>query len=166
MHTSIAQPQDATAICNLLNLAYRGAQGWTNESHLIGGIRTTADDVKQQIESGESIFILHKMANNLHGCIAVECHDGVAHIGSFAVAPNCQNMGMGKKLLDVAEAHGVKQGAHRFKMQVLSTRTELLDFYYRRGYQATGEEVDFPYGLNVGEPKVMDLKFLVLNKLV
>jgi hypothetical protein len=50
-------------------------------------------------------------------------------------------------------------------MTVIASRTELIDFYLRRGYTETGETRPFPYGdERFGVPRRDDLVFNVLTK--
>jgi hypothetical protein len=52
-------------------------------------------------------------------------------------------------------------------MTVIEQRTELLEWYVRRGYLPTGETEPFPYqNPRFGLPKRDDLRFLVLAKLL
>ena len=51
------------------------------------------------------------------------------------------------------------------EMTVISIRPELVAWYLRRGYSATGERRPFPYGDDrFGLPLRDDLEFLVLEK--
>lgn len=53
-----ARLADIPAIESLLNRCYRNAEGWTNEAKLIGGIRTTQDELKRVIEdSSQYLFV-------------------------------------------------------------------------------------------------------------
>ncbi len=56
-------------------------------------------------------------------------------------------------------------GIHLVEMTVIKQRTELLAFYARRGYVLTGERRGFSPNPNE-TPKVDDLEFLVLEKLI
>ncbi len=50
-------------------------------------------------------------------------------------------------------------------MTVIRVRTELIAWYERRGYRATGESKPFPYGdPRFGLPKRDDLDFIILSK--
>ena len=55
--------------------------------------------------------------------------------------------------------------ANKMVLSVIWTRTSLIQFYQRRGYQLNGERLPFPYGdERFGKPKRDDLYFLVMDK--
>jgi len=88
------------------------------------------------------------------------------HFGMLSVAPHLQARGLGKAMLEAAEHHAsARWQSQRFLMWVLSTRTELINFYLRRGYRRTGELLDFPLDANAGTPKVSGLTLAGLEKL-
>lgn len=49
MQIRIARAEDIPGLVPLVNSAYRGEGGWTNESHLIGGPRTGAAEVEETL---------------------------------------------------------------------------------------------------------------------
>ena len=56
-------------------------------------------------------------------------------------------------------------GLSQVRMTVIWTRAELIAFYLRRGYAATGETAPFPYGdERFGKPRREDLYFEVYAK--
>ena len=84
----------------------------------------------------------------------------------FAVDPNVQNKGIGKKLLLAAEDEARKQNCNSIDMTVITERKELIDWYKRNGYVETGEKkpmvIDNP---SMGIPK-RDLFFITLEKIL
>ena len=50
-------------------------------------------------------------------------------------------------------------------MSVLSSRTELLSFYQRRGYKLTGQTCSYPLDAGIGTPLLKGLCVLELSKL-
>ena len=98
-------------------------------------------------------------------CICVEKEGDYAYIGSFAVAPEYQNAGVGKQVLALAEAFALNVlGVKVLRMVVVSQRPELIAYYERRGYKKTGEIGEYPEHLNVGIPKVGGLTVTYLEK--
>ena len=74
-------------------------------------------------------------------------------------------MGIGKKILKLAEEHSIKNYAiNLFEMSVLSVRKELINFYERRRYKLTGESEPYPMNANVGKPLSSDIQVLHLIK--
>jgi hypothetical protein len=56
-------------------------------------------------------------------------------------------------------------GAARMELAVIAARTDLIAWYERRGYRATGETRPFPYDELVGGSALRDdLYFVVLEK--
>ena len=66
-----------------------------------------------------------------------------AYFGMFAIDPGIHGGGLGK--LMIAEAERSVQslwGANQMVMTVINLRTELIDWYKRRGYRLKGGEPD------------------------
>ncbi|WP_201617503.1 GNAT family N-acetyltransferase [Psychrobacter urativorans] len=180
-----AEPDDISALKQLLDRCYRQSEGWTNEADLVDGIRITDSELASVIADFKHyLFIYPKtdMGNRdgqetgeLLGCIGVDMKDNAdksyAYIGMFAVHPERQGQGVGHQILQAAETFA---GRHlqsrnqpsRFIMSILSHRPELLAYYERRGYQLTGVSMPFPEDGNNGEPKRQDLQLLELEKLI
>ena len=108
------------------------------------------NQIKLEIENGEFIF---------------KIEDEDIHIGLFAVHPDFQSFGVGKKLLAFAEESANKLWKKSsFVMEVISNRVELKEYYNRRGYKDTETFIEFPkskYWLPLLEE---ELKLLVLRK--
>jgi len=191
-----AEASDVDALEQLLNRCYRQAEGWTNEADLVGGIRTTKDELLAVINDPKHYVFIYpktttserdgKETGELLGCIAVDIKDDVAtnqragnqkaYIGMFAVLPELQGLGVGHQILQAAETFAQRHlqanketsdnNSARLTMSILSHRPELLAYYQRRGYQLNGNSMPFPVDGNNGEPKRQDLELLELEKLV
>ena len=140
---------DIVPLHALVERAYRGdtaRAGWTHEADLIEGPRTDAVTLRQLIEaSDEEIFIaLHD--GNIVGCVQVSNRgQGLAYLGLLAIDPGLQAFGIGRQMITHAEHQAVALfQATEMEMTVVSRRPELIAFYERRGYRATGEERPFP----------------------
>ena len=87
------------------------------------------------------------------------------HIGLFAVHPDFQSFGVGKKLLAFAEESAKKLWKKSsFVMEVISNRVELRDYYIRRGYKDTSTFIEFPKSKHWLPLVDEELKLLVLRK--
>lgn len=181
-----ARRADIAALEQLLNRCYRETAGWTNEADLVGGIRTTADELAGVIDHPKHyLFVYPKTTTGarddaetgeLLGCIAVDIKidDNAvtyAYIGMFAVHPKLQGAGIGNVILQAAETFAERHlksnnQPTRLTMSILSHRPELLAYYQRRGYQLNGNSMPFPVDGNNGEPKRDDLVLLELEKIV
>jgi ribosomal protein S18 acetylase RimI-like enzyme len=162
---------DAPAITELVRTAYRGDDsraGWTTEADLLTGGRVELDQVVDKIDGPDRAVLLAAAPHDgLIGCCEVTYHgDGVAYFGMFAVRPTAQAGGLGRRLLAEAERYAARRwGATVMEMTVIGQRTELLDWYVRRGYTRTAETRPFPYDdRRNGVPLRDDLYFAVLTK--
>lgn len=167
-----ATADDIPALLPLIRSAYRGTGGWTNESALLNDKRISPDALLAKITrpSGFVLVALHAETSALVACCEVELQPGAAHpvgyFGLFAVDPEIQGGGIGKQVMAQAEIHARDEmSVDVMEMCVIWTRSELIDFYLRRGYQHTGEKKPFPYA-EVHEGKALrdDLHFIVLRK--
>ena len=164
-----ATEQDLAEVVALMNAAYRGADGgWTTEAGHIGGSRTDAamlrDDIARDPEA--ALLVWRQPDGRLVGCVWLEpVGDGGCYLGSLTVEPRRQNAGLGRRLLAAAEDWARRHGARAVEMTVVQVRGELIDWYRRRGYGPTGGTKPFPYGdQRFGIPKRDDLHFIVLRK--
>lgn len=137
----ISDVPDAVA---LVNSAYRGdysKKGWTSESHLLEGIRIDEAEMLGYFDRPE-ITIL-KCTNDEGQIIGLVYLEQVAnahiYLGMLTVEPSQQAAGIGRQLLQAAEKHARSLGCHAIKISVITTRTELIAWYQRRGFNATGE---------------------------
>ena len=119
MHFREATFDDVQEIVELINIAYRGEEGWSTENALVSGDRTAKDEVLGYLSNPKShLFVL---ADSLvKAVICVEEQEEVAYIGFFAVHPSLQGQGVGKVLLKKAEEFSVNTlGINYFVMSVL-----------------------------------------------
>ena len=168
--------EDLPAIVDLVNSAYRGDSargGWTTEADYVDGQRTSLDDLKADLAAPAkpTLLVLRRAAGDeILACVLVERierPDGgsSAYIGMVTVQPGLQAAGLGRTMLEAAEAHGLGWGADRARMTVVSIRDTLIAWYERRGYRRTGERQPFPYGdARFGVPRRPDLEFIILDK--
>ena len=176
----VATQQDVENLVTLLNRCYRSDEGWTNEAALIGGIRTTPEEMTAMIDNPNVyLFVFENPhdSDDLLGCISVDFspinHQPAAYIGTFAVHPALQGRGIGDTMLSAVETFAIRH-AHaknvthlpltHLSMSILSHRPELLSYYQRRGYLLTGEKMAFPRDGNNGDPKRHDVFLEFLQK--
>ncbi|WP_347558653.1 GNAT family N-acetyltransferase [Robbsia sp. KACC 23696] len=171
----LAERADTDAVVALMQSAYRGEsgkRGWTTESDLLDGQRTDAAEVLSTITNPDSVVLLafEQTPEGLRlvgTCNTARNANGTAaYFGAFAVSPDCQARGLGKRLLEQAERHAHETwGAATMRLCVVHSREELIAFYLRRGYRATGETEPFPYGQpRFGLPRVENLQFVWFSK--
>lgn len=167
-----AQETDLAAIAYLVNAAYRGRaakQGWSTEADYIDGARTTVDLLTTDLAAQRRAMLLgwrDQPQSPLIGCVWLEPHNGATwSLGMLTVRPDLQDRGIGRQILEQAEAAAGRAGADCVRMIVMNIRHTLIAWYQRRGYALTGETLPFPYeNSRFGTPKRKDLNFVVLEK--
>ncbi len=158
---------DVIALNQLVNSAYRGdssRRGWTTEADLLDGIRTNEPQLLATIQNPAITILKYVQDGELAGCVSLENKGNALYLGMLTVSPDIQAQGIGKQLMQAAEAYAREHQCRKITMTVLSTRHELIAFYERRGYQPTGETKPFPMDdPNFGLPK-QALDFIVMEK--
>ena len=160
---------DIPALIALVTSAYRGdtsKQGWTTEADLLDGQRIDAEALRHDIERTDSRILLALENGEVLACAHVAIEDGTGYFGMFAVSPDQQGSGVGKRMMAEAERLAREDwGLPGMRMTVIDIRDELIAFYERRGYARTGLKKPFPYGdERFGIPKRDDLRFEILDK--
>lgn len=154
-HFRYATSEDAVSVSALIERAYRGpeaAAGWTTESHLLTGPRTTEAEIAALIGDHDSRFVLAERfdtaarRDRLLACALIQKDAEEAYFGMFAVDPGEQATGVGKTVLEKSEkAARDLWAAKAMTMVVINLREELIAWYERRGYQRTGKTEPFPF---------------------
>ena len=164
------QKEDIKEVILVINEAYRGEKrdnAWTTESHLLSGIRVNEDMMKDILEEENTKIYIAKSENKIVGTIQAKLESENIHIGLFAIDTKYQSSGIGKKLLEFAENSSSKfWGKSTFIMEVISSRTELMQYYIRRGYQNTNSFIEFPKSEHWTPNTKEELKLLVLKKTI
>ncbi|MET3980794.1 ribosomal protein S18 acetylase RimI-like enzyme [Mucilaginibacter sp. UYP25] len=134
---------DVPELVTLINSAYRGEsskKGWTTEANLIDGQRIDAEDLTGQMDDKNSIILKNTNDDgHITGCVYLQKRGDKLYLGMLTVSPTLQAGGLGRKLLQAAEDYARSINFHTIAMTVITTRTELLEWYERRGYAKTGE---------------------------
>ncbi|MFE8073463.1 GNAT family N-acetyltransferase [Marinobacteraceae bacterium S3BR75-40.1] len=161
-----ADIEDAERLNLLINEAYRGEEGWTRETEIVNGQRSSVDGIRALIKRPDSHLLVATISDALAACICVEEKEDKACIGTFAVSPELQNQGIGHRVLKLAESYAVNDLGYQYiEMLVISQREELIAFYERRGYKRSGKRSAYPVHLNVGIPAVEGLSIERLEKI-
>ncbi|KAL0931125.1 uncharacterized protein CTRU02_213860 [Colletotrichum truncatum] len=185
-----ATPDDVPLLLPLIRSAYRGSssrKGWTTEADLLDDKRIDAAGVLAKIQEPEGVILLvtddsaplpvttttnetekrETVSQPVACCEVLRKGDGnMAYFGLFAVNPDLQAAGIGRRVLEYAENFARERWAVRgMEMWVIWTREELISWYERRGYRRTGKTAEFPYAELVGGEALRDdLYFVVLEK--
>lgn len=158
---------DAEAIAALVNSAYRGdsgKKGWTTESDLLDGTRTDAALIESLIREEDTVVLKYVEGEEILGCVELRRQGHEMYLGMLTVRPAAQAKGIGKTLLQAAEEEAGKQHCSKIVMTVISVRTELIEWYLRKGYKNTGVRKPFHFDdPRFGIPR-QQLEFVVLEK--
>jgi ribosomal protein S18 acetylase RimI-like enzyme len=160
-----AKPEQVNAICDLVNVAYRGEDGWTKETGIVSGDRSSSSEILGHLANPKGHFLVADINDEIRACVYIEEQGDQAYIGLLVVHPSLQGAGVGKELLSLAEAYAVRKlKAKKFVMVVVSQRPELIEYYERRGYMRSGKVEAYPTHLEVGDPLVDGLTMDYLEK--
>jgi ribosomal protein S18 acetylase RimI-like enzyme len=160
---------DVAELTQLVNSGYRGEsskKGWTTEAHLLDGIRI---DEMAMIKYFQDPYItilkyLDK-EGKIIGCVYLEVKGERLYLGMLTVSPLSQANGIGRQLLHQAEVVATELSCKSIYMTVIKSRKELIAWYERRGYKATGEILPFHEGTRFGIPKE-EIQLAVFEKAI
>lgn len=160
---------DVSELNILVNSSYRGETsklGWTTEANLLGGARIDETTLRGYFDD-PNILVLKNIDDNgrITGCVYLEVRATQLYVGMFSVSPTLQNKGTGRELLQAAEVYAKQLNCITLTMTVISTRFELISWYERRGFKATGEIQPFHEGTKFGITK-QPIELIVMEKIL
>jgi predicted N-acetyltransferase YhbS len=100
------------------------------------GDRVDPEKLRAFMDKGT--FLVAEDETGTLGCVYIELRGDRSCLGLLSVDPSRQGSGFGGKLLAAAEDFARRKGSRGMDLRVISPRAELLPFYRRFGYQATG----------------------------
>jgi len=128
-----ARPSDGPALAELVNRAY------AVEGFFVDGERTSADEIARLLRSGSFLVLEHtQSANGLGAAVYVEPRGEGGYIGMLSVDPGLQGMGLGTRLVRIAEAMCEAMGATSVRLLIVNLREELGRWYRSLGYREVG----------------------------
>lgn len=131
MTIRVAAPTDAPRITNVINAAFRIAEGF-----FVDGPRISQAEVEQLLVKGT--FLLAETDDKLNGCVYVELRGERSYLGLLSVDPSCQKSGLGSVLMLEAENYCRERGSRFMDIYIVNLREELPAFYRHRGYVENG----------------------------
>jgi GNAT superfamily N-acetyltransferase len=145
-----ATAADLSIVHPVIERAYRGDSaraGWTHEADLLSGARTDRATLAAIVADPAQRLLTGWDGDAPIGCVNVaDRGGGTAYLGLLCIDPQRQAAGLGRRLIAAAEALARDAfGCTRIEMTVIDSRAELIAYYERRGYVATGEVRPFPF---------------------
>jgi GNAT superfamily N-acetyltransferase len=131
----------AAQVTDLINRVYAGGEQGLWRS---GAVRTTPQEVRDIVRAGE--LAVARAGGALLGSIRVRIlPDGDAELGMLTADPAHRGVGVGRALVEFAEAWAVRRGAPAMRLERLVPREGthpvkefLREWYTRRGYRRIG----------------------------
>jgi ribosomal protein S18 acetylase RimI-like enzyme len=167
MFITKATISDVPQLNKLVNSAYRGEiskKGWTTESDILDGLRIDEETLTSYFDNPDIAILKNtNETGEITGSVYLENRAPKLYVGMFSVSPMLQNSGIGRKLLIAAEEYARQLNLRQLTMTVISTRHELISWYERRGYKATGEILPFHADKKFGIPK-QHIELIVMEK--
>src|ERR1700710_2005301 len=134
---------DVPELNKLINSAYRGEsskKGWTTEAHLLDGLRIDEATLNSYFDDPNIVILKNTdETGQITGSVYLEVRGPKLYVGMFSVSPLLQGKGLGRELLAAAAIYAKQLNRHTLTMTVISIRHELISWYERRGFKATGE---------------------------
>lgn len=171
MEINRATPDDVKELNTLVNSAYRGEEskkGWTTEAEILDGVRIDEQAMEALLTHSEATILKSTDSDGrILGTVCLEVKPHGLYLGMFAVSPVSQGSGIGKSLLSAAEKFALENRCNRIIISVISTRMELIDWYRRHGYVATGGAIAFEeIEGRFGNPKVAAIRLIEMEKVL
>jgi mannitol-1-/sugar-/sorbitol-6-phosphatase len=127
-----ASVADCRAMVPLINSAFA-------IERFLEGERTNESQLKQMMQKGE--FLLgNDDSGRLAASVYVEVRGARGYFGMLSVDPAQQRSGLGRKMVEAAEAYCRAKGCRAMDLTVLSLRPELPPLYRKLGYRESGVE--------------------------
>ncbi len=125
-----ATTADIPAMIEVVNLAFE------EEAFFVNRPRTHAAQLEEHFQSGG--FLLAECDGRLAASVYYELRGRLGYIGMLAVDPQWQRRGLGRAMMQAAEAILRKAGCLTAELSVVNVRTALPDIYRKLGYRLTG----------------------------
>jgi ribosomal protein S18 acetylase RimI-like enzyme len=129
-----ATASDADDIARIINAAFE------IEREFRRGERTSPSDVLTSISTRHEIFFVAEEDGRLVGAVEVRVDGAAGYFGMLAVDASVRRGGIGRALVEAAEAHCRAAGCSVMTMSTGENRTELIPYYEKMGYRVTAVE--------------------------
>lgn len=148
--------EESGALAKLINDAF------VVEAFFKIGDRTNATEIAEVIESGgEFLVIDDPESGSMAGCVYLKCAGDRSYFGMLSIDPPRQRRGLGRRLIDAAEARARQQGCRFMDIHIVNLREELFPYYGRLGYVVNGT-LPFSEPSKASQP----CSFVVMSKIL
>ncbi|MGK5735051.1 GNAT family N-acetyltransferase [Acinetobacter junii] len=141
-----------------MNAAYRNQFGrsWTTGKDYVKGARISKQQLISDLNNKNFELYTAQFEEKIIACIGLTLMREFVEIGTFAIDPDLQNLGIGQRMLSFAEKYirDTYADVLNINLYVLSVRKELIEYYERRGFNRTGVVDDYPITGEVGIPLI------------
>jgi ribosomal protein S18 acetylase RimI-like enzyme len=127
-----ATPADAAVIARIINEAFEV------EREFREGERTSPEKVRELM--ARDAFLVAEEAARTIGAVYVRIDGRIGYFGMLAVDPSMRRAGIGRALVEAAEALCRTAGCTTMTMSTGEDRTELIPYYQHQGYQVVSIE--------------------------
>ena len=101
------------------------------------GDRTNVREIAEFLLT-ETFLVARDAEDDIVGAVRVTVVKARGHFAMLSVAPTTQGTGLGRALIEAAEAFASSRGCTTMELEVASPRTELPPFYRKFGYEVCG----------------------------
>jgi GNAT superfamily N-acetyltransferase len=135
----IATIEEAAALARLINDAF------VVEAFFKIGDRTSAGEIAALMNADGEFLVLDGVepgtgtgTGTMSGCVYLKCRGDRAYFGMLSIDPASQGQGLGRRLVDAAEARARERGCRVMDIHIVNLREELPAYYRRFGYVESG----------------------------
>jgi ribosomal protein S18 acetylase RimI-like enzyme len=125
---------DVPALTELVNECY------AIEAFFVEGNRTHQDEIAALARTGHFLVLdrVGGRSTGLAAAVYIRVDGDRGYFGMLSVASDLRNLGLGRRLVGVAEAMASALGATVMDLQIVNLREELGPWYRSLGYQDVG----------------------------
>jgi predicted N-acetyltransferase YhbS len=129
-----AAATDADEVARIINAAFE------IEREFRRGERTSAAEILASLSMNRGIFLVAEDGGRLIGAVEVRADGDAGYFGMLAVHTSVRRCGIGRALVEAAEAYCRDAGCSVMTMSTGENRTELIPYYEKMGYRLTAVE--------------------------
>ncbi len=139
-----AKKDDANAIFHILQEAFNKYMKDTNLHGTMEALKESVEQIEKEIDK-QQVFIAC-INDEPVGTIRYEINENnQAHISRFGVRLSYHNVGVGKSLLNLIDSEISQQNVNKAYLFCASYYTDLIKFYYGRGFYIESTSNDKGY---------------------